>query len=192
MFTQAKRRIVVRWGGAAHYYRMSQMSQNGRLHPSHDRGVIPLLSSFRIHQATIHDLDMLTPLFDAYRQFYQKPADAEAARAFLADRFAHHESIILLAQSPDEHGFGFTQLYPLFSSVRVARTYLLNDLFVAPEARRLGVARRLLEEAARFARAQGAVGLSLSTAHSNLQAQTLYESLGWQHEQEFREYSLNF
>jgi ribosomal protein S18 acetylase RimI-like enzyme len=78
----------------------------------------------------------------------------------------------------------------LFSSTRAARTYLLNDLFVAPEARRLGVARRLLDEAANSARALGAIALSLSTAHSNQRAQALYESLGWQHEQEFREYTL--
>ncbi len=149
-------------------------------------------SSFQVRQATIHDLDTLVSLFDAYRQFYLQPSDPALAREFLTQRFGHHQSLILLAYSQAEQGLGFTQLYPLFSSTRAARTYLLNDLFVAPQARRLGVARRLLEEAARFAHALGAVGLSLSTAHSNTQAQRLYESLGWQHEQEFREYSLSF
>jgi GNAT superfamily N-acetyltransferase len=148
-------------------------------------------SNFRIRQATIHDLEILVPLFDAYRQFYEQPSDPVLARQFLGDRFAHHESVILLAQSSGEQGLGFTQLYPLFSSTRAARTYLLNDLFVAAEARRLGVARRLLEEAANTARALGAIALSLSTAQSNHRAQALYESLGWQHEQEFREYTLS-
>ena len=149
-------------------------------------------TNFHVRQATIHDLDLLVPLFDAYRQFYQQPADPLLARQFLADRLAHHESVILLAQAPNEDGLGFTQLYPLFSSTRAARTYLLNDLFVVAAARRLGVARRLLEEAARTARALGAIGMSLSTAHDNVNAQKLYESLGWQHEQEFREYSISF
>lgn len=149
-------------------------------------------TSFRVRQATILDLETLVPLFDAYRQFYQQPADPVLARQFLGDRFAHQESVILLAETTDEQALGFTQLFPLFSSTRAARTYLLNDLFVAAEARRLGVARRLLEDAARTARALGAIGMSLSTAHSNLNAQRLYESLGWQHEQEFREYSLTF
>jgi GNAT superfamily N-acetyltransferase len=149
-----------------------------------------MTTNFQVRLASIHDLDTLAPLFDAYRQFYEKPSDLVLARHFLSERFAHHESVILLAHSADR-GLGFTQLYPLFSSTRAARTYLLNDLFVAPEARRLGVAKGLLEEAANTARALGAVGLSLSTAHSNVRAQALYESLGWRHEQEFREYSLS-
>ena len=72
----------------------------------------------------------------------------------------------------------------------MARTYLLNDLFVASSARRLGVARALLLAAADYARATGAAGLSLSTAHDNLSAQRLYASLGWQRDEQFREYSL--
>ena len=87
--------------------------------------------SFQLRQATIHDLDTLAPLFDAYRQFYGQPADCARARDFLRERFHHHESVLLLALDDAGGGIGFTQLYPLFSSVRMARTYLLNDLFVA-------------------------------------------------------------
>ncbi|MFC4528332.1 GNAT family N-acetyltransferase [Dyella halodurans] len=148
--------------------------------------------SFKVRQATIHDLDIVAPLFDAYRQFYGKPADLELARRFLHDRCQHHESVLFLALDEQGQGMGFTQLYPLFSSVRAERTYLLNDLFVAPQARRHGVAAALLHEAADFARAIGAVGMSLSTAHANLPAQRLYESLGWKLDEHFREYNLTF
>lgn len=145
----------------------------------------------RIRQATIEDMDVLVPLFDGYRQFYGQPADAERALAFLAQRFAHHESMILLACDGAGAGIGFTQLYPLFSSVRTARTYLLNDLFVAATARRQGVAARLLRAAATHAKALGAIELSLSTARDNDAAQALYESLGWQRDTHFCEYSLS-
>ena len=148
--------------------------------------------SITVRQATIHDLDLVAPLFDAYRQFYGKPADAAAARDFLRERFRHHESVVFLAVDGEGEGVGFTQLYPLFSSVRVARTYLLNDLFVAPQARRSGVAAALIHEATAFARAVGAAGMSLSTAHTNEAAQRLYESLGWRRDMDFREYSLSF
>lgn len=148
--------------------------------------------SITVRQATIHDLDLVAPLFDAYRQFYGKPADAAAARGFLRERFRHHESVVFLAVDSEGEGVGFTQLYPLFSSVRVARTYLLNDLFVAPQARRSGVAAALIHEATAFARAVGAAGMSLSTAHTNEAAQRLYESLGWRRDMDFREYSLSF
>src|SRR5215470_16215356 len=111
-----------------------------------------------IRQATIHDLDAIAPLFDAYRQFYRQPPDLSLARAFLAERFAHHESVIFLALDGNR-AVGFTQLYPLFSSVRANRIYLLNDLYVVPEARRGGAARRLLQTAADFARSNGAASL---------------------------------
>lgn len=143
-----------------------------------------------VRPATLHDLDALVPLFDGYRQFYGKPSDEHGAREFLIARLRLNESLILLAR--DTHGLamGFTQLYPLFSSVRMVRTWLLNDLFVAAHARRQGVAKALLEAAATHAKKLGAASLSLSTAHDNLPAQALYESLGWQRDLQFREYAL--
>lgn len=146
--------------------------------------------SFAVRQATIHDLDIVAPLFDGYRQFYGQPADLARARAFIAERFQHAESVILLALDGEGAGLGFTQLYPLFSSVRCTRRYLLNDLFVVPAARRRGVAADLLRAAAEHGRAMGVAGMSLSTAHDNHAAQRLYESLGWELETGFREYHL--
>jgi len=146
--------------------------------------------SFTIRQATIHDLDTLAPLFDDYRQFYGQVSDLRRARDFLAERFRHHESLILLARNEQREGVGFVQLYPLFSSVRMARTYVLNDLFVVLAARRQGVAAALMTAAADHARALGAARLSLSTARDNASAQALYASLGWRRDQQFCDYEL--
>lgn len=143
-----------------------------------------------IHQASLADLDSLAPLFDGYRQFYGQPADLGKARSFLAERIERGESLILLARDEAGAGAGFTQLYPLFSSVRAVRTWLLNDLFVASASRRRGVAAALLKAAAEQARERGAASLSLSTALDNAPAQALYESLGWRRESGFCEYSL--
>src|SRR5690348_9152548 len=118
---------------------------------------------FQIRQATVLDLDTVAPLFDSYRQFYGQPADLARAHDFLAERIRLHESVILLARDDESgEGLGFTQLYPLFSSVRTVRTWLLNDMFVAANARRRGVAKALLVAAADHARALGAASLSLS------------------------------
>ena len=38
-----------------------------------------------VAQATMDDLDGLTPLFDGYRTFYQRPSDPDAAREFLRE-----------------------------------------------------------------------------------------------------------
>ena len=146
--------------------------------------------SFEIRRATFHDLDALVPLFDGYRQFYGKPSDEAGAREFLTARLRLNESMILLARDGHGAAAGFTQLYPLFSSVRMVRTWLLNDLFVAAVARRQGVAKALLDAAVTQTKNLGAASLSLSTAHDNLAAQALYESLGWQRDTQFREYSL--
>ena len=143
-----------------------------------------------VRQASVHDLDAVAPLFDAYRQFYRQAPDLARARAFLAERFAHHESVVFLAFDERAQAVGFTQLYPVFSSVRAVRSYLLNDLYVAAAARRHGIARRLLVASADYARANGAASMALTTALDNAAAQRLYESLGWLRETEFCEYTL--
>jgi len=148
--------------------------------------------SISVRQATIHDLDLVAPLFDAYRVFYGQPTNLVESTQFLRERFQHLESVVLLAVDDEGEGAGFVQLYPYFTSVRVARLYLLNDLFVAAKARRQGVAAALLHEAEAYAKAVGAVGMTLTTAHTNLPAQRLYESLGWQRDEEFREYAVRF
>jgi len=141
-----------------------------------------------IRRATLDDLDAIAPLFDAYRRFYHQPGDVDRARDFLRERMLHSESVVLLAQR-DGTAAGFTQLYPLFSSVRTARLWLLNDLFVAEGARRHGVARALLDAATDFAREQGAAGLMLETMADNAPARALYRAAGW-HEDATQWYSL--
>ncbi|MDQ6646563.1 MAG: GNAT family N-acetyltransferase [Pseudomonadota bacterium] len=147
--------------------------------------------SFQIRPASLLDLHALTALFDGYRQFYGQPPDLARAGDFLAERIGREQSLILIAQNESGEALGFTQLYPAFSSVRMVRTWLLNDLFVAPPARRQGVAASLLREAAELARARGAASLSLSTALDNVAAQALYESLGWVRDRQFCEYALS-
>jgi len=143
----------------------------------------------QIRQASVEDLDLLVPLFDAYRQFYRYRSDPEGARRFLLDRFSHNQSIIFLAFA-DSAVVGFTQLYPSFSSGAMARIFVLNDLFVVPEARRSGAGSALLEAAARYGRRVGAVRLVLSTELTNTTAQSVYETAGWRRDTVFCTYEL--
>ena len=143
-----------------------------------------------IRRATESDLDTIAPLFDAYRQFYHQPSDVPRARDWLRERITRDQSIVLVAER-DGTAVGFTQLYPMFSSVRTARLWILNDLFVGADARRLGVARALLEAAARTCRADGAAGLMLETGRDNAAARALYRAAGW-HEDASQWYSLDF
>lgn len=147
------------------------------------------MTMFSVRQAVLADLDVLVPLFDAYRQFYGRASDPQGARDFLRARFEHGESTLLLAHEGST-ARGFTQLYPSFSSTAMARIYVLNDLFVDPKGRRRGVGAALLEAAASYAQKLGAVRLALSTATSNAQAQALYESKGWKRDEQFYVYQL--
>jgi GNAT superfamily N-acetyltransferase len=147
-----------------------------------------------IRRATVEDLDLIVPLFDAYRQFYRQPSDPILARIFLSDRFLHHQSVVFLAVDdaldPNGSALGFTQLYPSFSSGLARPIYILNDLFVAPSARRRNVARRLLETAAEFGKQSGAARLGLSTELDNAPARALYEACGWRQDKVFCTYML--
>ncbi|WP_393936233.1 GNAT family N-acetyltransferase [Aeromonas rivipollensis] len=134
----------------------------------------------QVHQATSVDIDDLTLLFDAYRQFYGQAPAPMAAAAFIAERLAKSESVIFLARGETGEAIGFAQLYPAFSSVAMKRMWYLNDLFVAASARQQGVARALLKQVATFARETDALTVKLATAVSNLPAKALYESEGYQ------------
>jgi len=144
-----------------------------------------------VRQATIFDLDLLVPVFDAYRQFYRKPGDLDMARRFLLQRFQHNESIIFPAVQQDGSVAGFAQLFPSFSSASAARILILNDLFVLPEARRKRVGSLLLAAAASFGRGVGALRLTLSTEVTNEAAQALYEAEGWTRQTGFYAYNLD-
>ena len=142
-----------------------------------------------IRQATAADLHLLVPLFDAYRRFYRLPGDPERARSFLQELLERDQSVVFLAFL-DSAAIGFTQLYPSYSSGAMARIFILNDLFVAPEVRRCGAGSALLGAAAEYARRAGAVRLVLSTELTNTTAQALYERRGWQRDTVFCVYQL--
>lgn len=142
-----------------------------------------------IGTATIEDLDALTPLFDAYRVFYRQRSDTQRARVFLMNRLERDESIIFLARV-DGTPAGFVQMFPSFSSVSTIRIWILNDLYVAADKRRHGVARDLINHAVAWAESQGSARLILETARDNNPAKTLYESLGWIRDTEFDRYSI--
>ena len=146
------------------------------------------MSPPQIHHATRADLDDVAPLFDAYRVWYGADSDQAGARHFLDQRMRNDESIIFLARVDGEPA-AFTQLYPLFSSVRMARIWLLNDLFVAAPFRRQGLGTDLLNTACQFGLESDALRLELATGVDNVAAQAVYENNGWKRNDEFFCYS---
>lgn len=145
---------------------------------------------YEIFSATPADVGEIAPLFDLYRQFYGKTANEEAARRFLFARLSKGESVIFYTRDNGK-AVAFLQLYPVFSSVHLSRQWILNDLYVLPEARKHGYGRALVERAHRLGQETQANSLVLETAVTNEVAQKLYESLGWKRDNEFFRYYLS-
>ena len=134
----------------------------------------------KIVKATLEHLEQLVSLFDAYRVWYRMDSDKETAQLFLGNRIKNEESIVYLAVTDEGKAVGFTQLYPLFSSTRMNRLWLLNDLFVDPDYRGKGISKQLIDQAKDLARSTNAAGVSLETEKSNDIGNQLYPKTGFE------------
>jgi len=129
-------------------------------------------------KATLQDLPQLTELFDQYRIFYHKDSDIPAAENFLKERIENKDSELFVVENEGKL-VGFVQLYPLFSSTRMKRYWLLNDLFVNENYRGKGFSKQLIDEAKELAKSTNSAGILLETGKSNDIGNQLYPACGF-------------
>ncbi len=131
-----------------------------------------------IETVTHENFESVLPLVAAYQEFYRVAPDTERNRRhfgrFLED---HSQGILFLARGDDGAVLGFATLYFANSSVRACAQCLMNDLYVVPDSRGLGVGRALIEHCGSHARSQGYEAIVWTTEQSNVTAQRLYDSL---------------
>ena len=142
----------------------------------------------QISQASIEQLEDMVFLFDRYRVFYRQNSDLEQAKEFITARLQQQDSVILLA-TEDSKPLGYIQLFPSWS-FSMRRVWILNDLFVLPQARKQGIAKALMDVAKDYAIATNAIRIILATEVTNKIAQSLYESMGYRQFDEFYHYVL--
>ncbi len=130
-----------------------------------------------IIKATLQHLDDLIPLFDGYRVFYKQTSNLNATKQFLTERLQNGDSVIYMMYVNDI-AVGFTQLYPLWSSVSMQPMYLLNDLFVDTNYRTKGIGEALINRCKQLCKDENNKGLAIQTAFDN-PAQNLYKRLGF-------------
>jgi GNAT superfamily N-acetyltransferase len=138
-----------------------------------------MASRVEVSAVRAEEFETLLPLISAYQRFYEvDDVDADRNRFFFR-RFLAPSEVGLLLAARDEAGtiLGYACLYWHFSSLQALETVLMNDLFVAPEARRRGIGRALIEATAEVARERAAAWVEWSTAPDNHTAQRLYDSL---------------
>lgn len=143
--------------------------------------------------AVVTDADLadLLPLMRGYCDFYGvQPSDQELlamSRTLIADR--EHEGLQLVARDANGEAIGFATIFWSWSTLSASRIGVMNDLFVAGQARRSGIGEALIAACLEHARAHGAQTLSWQTARDNAPAQSLYERVGARRE-EWVDYSL--
>lgn len=144
-----------------------------------------------IRKANIDDIAQLSILFDAYRVFYEKKSEIEQAKIFLFDRINNRESEIFVAENKDKKLVGFVQLYPIFSSTRMKKLWLLNDLFVDETQRSKGISVALMDAAKDLCKTTNSCGMILETAKTNIIGNNLYPKTGFELDNEHHYYSWN-
>ena len=150
-------------------------------------------NTFEVIQAYNLHVDMIAPLFDAYRVFYDRNPNLERSRQFLAERIGVRDTVVFAAienSDGEDKALGFAIMYPSFNSILASPIWILNDLYVAESARRRGVAQALVEKAKTLASVTGARQLSLETGADNKPSHALYESLGFERDDFFCTYIL--
>ena len=139
------------------------------------------------------DLPELLPLMRAYCDFYQVgPGDQallELSQALLAD--PQREGLQLLARDDTGRAVGFATLYWTWQTLAAARVGVMNDLYVAAEARGTGMADRLIAACLERCREHGATQLVWQTAVDNHRAQAVYERIGATREDRWLDYQLS-
>ena len=132
----------------------------------------------KIREAKISDIDNLSSLFNSYRMFYGKDSNVGVAKKFLESRIKLCDSKIYVSEV-DQCLTGFVQLYPIFSSTRVSKYWLLNDLFVDANERGRGYSKHLIKKAKNLVKDTSACGMMLETDKTNNIGNNLYPSQGF-------------
>ncbi len=133
-----------------------------------------------IKRINIDEIDLVADLFDQYRVFYEQRSDVEASTSFLEDRLNLNESVIFVALDETDTPLGFTQLYPKYSSARLTKNWILNDLFVHKDHRQKGIGEELIRKAMAYGKETGATFVQLETQKHNHTAQRLYRAIGFE------------
>ena len=132
----------------------------------------------KVREAKLSDLKNLSVLFNSYRMFYGKKFDLKVSEEFLRSRIEKKDSKIFVCDFNNELS-GFVQLYPLFSSTRVSKYWLLNDLYVDVNKRGKGFSKLLIERSKELVIESKACGMMLETEKSNDIGNKLYTSTGF-------------
>jgi GNAT superfamily N-acetyltransferase len=134
----------------------------------------------QLTRVTERDFEQLLPLMRSYCDFYTAtPADEDLlalCRTLIDD--PEHEGLQFIARDRAGRATGFATLYWSWSTTTASRIGVMNDLFVAEDARGHGIAEALIEACRAACASRGADRLTWQTAPDNTRAQAVYARAG--------------
>jgi ribosomal protein S18 acetylase RimI-like enzyme len=134
-------------------------------------------SRIRVRIVRAEDAPGLVPLFEAFYGAYFGGRVTETSVAGRLRQAANHETVIVAEVGDRIAGFASLRVTDSLDPAPYAE---LTDLFVETEARRLGVASRLVKYVEGIARERGASHLVVLTGQKNTEAQAFYRSAGYE------------
>jgi ribosomal protein S18 acetylase RimI-like enzyme len=139
------------------------------------------------------DLPELLPLMRGYCDFYAVDPSDDAllamSRALIAD--PAREGFQLIARDDSGRAIAFATVFWTWSTSSASRIGVMNDLYVAADARGSGAADELIGECARRVRERGGKELDWQTAKDNHRAQKVYNRVGGKRDDRWLSYSVD-
>ncbi len=135
-----------------------------------------------IRQARVDDVPHLSNLMMQYIvDFYKQPEPEEGNVKKLIQHLLENPSAgIQFVAEESGKLIGFSTVYFTFSTLKVKRQAILNDLFVEPNAREKKVGEQLFQTCLQYIRENDFASMTWETAKDNIIAQSLYNKMGGQ------------
>lgn len=134
------------------------------------------MTNVSIRPVRADDRSQWDTLYQGYADFYkvtQTPEMRETVWSWLLDETK--ESRGLLAVSPDGNVLGLTHFRPFARPLSATTGCFLDDLFVSPDARGLGIADALIEAVRGIAAENGWSVVRWITAENNYRGRGVYD-----------------
>ncbi|MBS6027725.1 MAG: GNAT family N-acetyltransferase [Haemophilus pittmaniae] len=106
----------------------------------------------KIFKAEQWNIDLLSPLFEAYRLANGMTENPQRVYTFLSNRIRFNESMFFIALDDRQQAVGFVQLYPRLSSLQLQRYWQLTDIFVSASSNQAEITAALIAKAKEFVR----------------------------------------
>ena len=104
----------------------------------------------KIFKAEQWNIEVLAPLFEAYRLANGMSENPDRTLTFLTNRIRFNESMFFVAVNENSQAIGFVQLYPRLSSLQLQRYWQITDIFVLEHAQQTEIYAALISKAKDF------------------------------------------